>query len=309
MNTSVRLSLVIPVFEQFDLLSKAVDSAVAALRYFSETWELIVVDDASRRDVLPLLPRNTTLLRNPARLGFGPSANRGMAAAGGEFCCLLNSDMYVAADFFEDCLAHFSRPSTLAVSASIEEPDGTDAGLKRLHMGDFGPMFRFSRTTDLPDLQAVPYANGGGSFFRRLPFLELGGFDDLFAPYYWEDADLGFRAWKQGYESYYSPALRLKHDCGASIAADTKRQVKRIKQRNRHLFHWLNFTDIPLSTMMRRFLLREIMSYMGAGKWRRLAWLFRDLMQLERVIQRRRIRLSHSIHSDATVLERLEGNL
>ncbi len=110
MNEAVRLSLVIPVHDQFDKLSKALTSALAALRYFEDRWELIVVDDASSSDVGGLLPSDVILLRNPARLGFGPTANRGMAAARGEFCCLLNSDMYVDTDFFvaSDFLCSFA---------------------------------------------------------------------------------------------------------------------------------------------------------------------------------------------------------
>ena len=305
MNEAVRLSLVIPVHDQFDKLSKALTSALAALRYFEDRWELIVVDDASSSDVGGLLPSDVILLRNPARLGFGPTANRGMAAARGEFCCLLNSDMYVDTDFFVDFLSHFSQADTIAVCAAIEEPDGTDAGLKWLNMGDFGPTFRFSEKADREDPQVVPYANGGGSFFRRRLFLELGGFDDLFAPYYWEDADFGFRAWKKGYASYYSPKLRLKHDCGTSSRADPPRKVKRIKQRNRHLFHWLNFTDIPLGAIVRRFLLPEAMRFIRTGKLRRLGWLFQDFTQIGQVVRRRQSLRRESVYSDVVVLERL----
>ena len=41
----------------------------------------------------------------------------------------------------------------------------------------------------------------------RNKFVELGGFNRLFAPAYCEDVDLCFRAWRQGWRCIYDPTV------------------------------------------------------------------------------------------------------
>src|SRR5207245_2376333 len=40
----------------------------------------------------------------------------------------------------------------------------------------------------------------------RAAFLDLEGYDDAFAPFFWEDVDLGWRAWAPGLRTFHVPA-------------------------------------------------------------------------------------------------------
>ena len=128
---------------------------------------------------------------------------------------------------------------------------GVNAGLKTLSMRPGDAAVRFARDADpASDRPApVPYANGGGAFFRRRVYRELGGFAPVFAPYYWEDTDLGYRAWKRGYEIRYDPSRRLEHDHQGTIGRERRRHVSRIKARNQRLFLWRNWTDLSLPVL------------------------------------------------------------
>ncbi len=54
--------------------------------------------------------------------------------------------------------------------------------------------------------------------FRRDRWAELGGFDDLYHPFYWEDVDLGYRAWARDWRVLYEPAAVVYHAQGETIA-------------------------------------------------------------------------------------------
>ncbi|MEA2492457.1 MAG: hypothetical protein QOJ29_368 [Thermoleophilaceae bacterium] len=62
----------------------------------------------------------------------------------------------------------------------------------------------------------VGYVSGGASLFRRSMFLELGGFWPVMPSMYWEDVELGLRAWLHGWRSLYQPAAIFEHESGAT---------------------------------------------------------------------------------------------
>ena len=42
-------------------------------------------------------------------------------------------------------------------------------------------------------------------------FIELGGFDETFSPFYFEDVDLSYRAWKKGLQCLYTEHCKIEH--------------------------------------------------------------------------------------------------
>jgi GT2 family glycosyltransferase len=87
------------------------------------------------------------------------------------------------------------------------------------------------------------FAGGGSAMFDKDKFEELGGFDELLSPYYWEDVELSYRAWKRGYKVLYEPAATATHRISSTIGKLDRRSVRIIQQRNRLLFHWVHVHD------------------------------------------------------------------
>ncbi|MBI4872016.1 MAG: glycosyl transferase, partial [Candidatus Riflebacteria bacterium] len=82
-------------------------------------------------------------------------------------------------------------------------------------------------------------------FDRRL-FLELGGFDDLFLPFFAEETDLCYRAWKRGYRILYQPRAVVvhHHEEGGTIRNNFSRRTRQVQfGKNRLLFIWKNMHD------------------------------------------------------------------
>ena len=87
------------------------------------------------------------------------------------------------------------------------------------------------------------FPNGGATLFDRGRFLELGGFDELFAPFYFEDVELGYRAWKRGWAVGYEPRAVVRHRFSSTIGSFGRSTIQAVSQRNRLLLHWIHLHD------------------------------------------------------------------
>jgi GT2 family glycosyltransferase len=304
------LSVVIPVYGEPERLLRCLHAAQIALERGSQgSSEVLVADDCSPGDLVAEVRRHFPQVRvveGEVNLGFGGNANRGVEAARGRVVCLLNSDMYVAEDYFADCLAAFEDPSIFAVCGRILEPSGGNSGLKRLELAASTARVHFALAADGASRSPawIPYANGGGALFRRDAFLKLGGFDPLFAPHYWEDTDLGYRAWKRGYRILYDPRRQLSHDHQATIGRGRRRNIQRIRSRNRRLFIWRNLTDLSLARILLLGTLPSALSALLRLRFRRALWALADLRHLPAAARSRARARETDVRSDSEV-ERL----
>jgi len=66
----------------------------------------------------------------------------------------------------------------------------------------------------------------------------LGGYSELFAPFYGEDVDLSLRAWRMKWLCYYDPDATCAHKTSSTIKEHhRKKQIKLISTRNKLIFH------------------------------------------------------------------------
>jgi GT2 family glycosyltransferase len=239
-----RLSFAIPSWNGADALEAHLPSVLEAAARTGGA-EVVVADDASTDDTADRLRRAFPEVRRVPRRsrgGFAPAANAAVAAARGEMVLLLNNDMEVAPDAAALLVeALDADPRLFAVVPSIvrsgtgEEEAGTRLQFRRGTVA----------TALHPSLGLPPaYACGGAMLVRKADFSALGGFDPLFAPFYWEDVDLSYRARKRGRTLACVPRARVVHDHGRTIGARfTPHAVSRVYERNRLLFTWKNLTD------------------------------------------------------------------
>ncbi len=110
------------------------------------------------------------------------------------------------------------------------------------------------------------YSAGSGAFDRK-KFLEIGGYDDIYLPGYYEDVDLCHRGWKKGWVGYCSPESRVHHLGSVSF---NKRYSEKEKQalvfRNGVFFMIKNITDHYLFIKFIFGLILKILWAIGSGK-------------------------------------------
>jgi GT2 family glycosyltransferase/glycosyltransferase involved in cell wall biosynthesis len=245
-------SIVIPNWNGRELLEKYLPSVIAAAAANPE-HEVIVVDngstDGSAEFIRGRFP-SVRVLALETNLGFGGGANAGVRAARNDVVVLLNSDMRVAEDFLAPLLGAFKDSRVFAVACQIlfsdpakrrEETGLTEGRWRR------GSLW-VSHREDPEVSSAFPcfYAGGGSSAFDRRKFLELGGFDELLAPFYFEDTDLGFLAWKRGWAVLYEPRSLVWHEHRGTIGRTfSEAFIVGVLGKNRLLFCWKNIHEWP----------------------------------------------------------------
>ena len=204
------VSVVIPNYNGAGLLEKYLPPLKKALSDHVATFEIIVVDDASHDTSVEFLRQqhpDVTVITNEANLGFGGTMNRGIHAARGEIIFSLNSDVLVDSDIFGAVLPRFSDPGLFAVTPNIIDPrSGYNQAVYRLKPGVC--WYTDTCLQTVPAEQEVPlfFACAGACFYDRAKLLELGGFDPLFSPFYVEDVDLSYQAWKRGWRCVLEPS-------------------------------------------------------------------------------------------------------
>jgi O-antigen biosynthesis protein len=240
-------SLVIPNWNGKDLLERFLSSWMAAIANHPGS-EVIVVDNGSSDGSAEWIRTNypdVHLLALPRNLGFGGGSNAGFRAAKNEVVVLLNSDMRVEPDFLAPLLDGFTDERVFAVSCQIFLGDPTkrreETGLTEGWWRDGGLRVGHREDPAVDCLFPCFYGGGGSCAFDRRKFFELGGFDELLAPFYLEDTDLGFLAWKRGWKVLYQPASIVHHEHRGTIG---KRYgpdyIQSILQKNFILFCWKN---------------------------------------------------------------------
>ncbi len=244
-------SVVIPNWNGRDLLEKYLPSVVAAhgrqpgQRNDRRRQRLHRRQRASSCATRFPEVRVVALERN---LGFGGGSNAGFRAARNDIVVLLNSDMRVEPDFLAPLLEGFTDEHVFAVSCQIffSDPDKLreETGLTQVWW-ERGRCACATATT-MAIQQAYPcfYGGGGSCAFDRAKFLELGGFDELLAPFYLEDTDLGYMAWKRGWKVLYQPRSVVFHEHRGTIGKKfTRAYIESILKKNFFLFCWKNIHD------------------------------------------------------------------
>ena len=97
---------------------------------------------------------------------------------------------------------------------------------------------------EIQDLYPCFYGGGGSCAFDRRKFLELGGFDPLYEPFYYEDTDLGFQAWKRSWKVFYQPRSVVYHEHRGTIGRRFSRErIERVLKKNCLLWSWKNIHE------------------------------------------------------------------
>ena len=232
------ISIILVLYNQAEL-SFACLRSLAALR--EESFEVIIVDNASSDDTGALLERVTgaRVIRNPDNRHFLKGCNQAVEEAAGEYILLLNNDavplpgtLTAARRVFEeesDVGAVGGRvvllDGTLQEAGSTIWSDGGTAGYGRGCPPD-APAFMFRRDVD--------YCSGVFLLTPRRLWQALGGFDEAFAPAYYEETDYCMRLREQGWRIVYDPSASVLHmEFGTSGHANASEQMRRNRERFR----------------------------------------------------------------------------
>ena len=230
------ITIIIPTFNGLPLLKKHLPQVI---KCSGNGTKIIVVDngssDGTEDYLISKYPKTVQCLRNERNLFFPIAVNQGFKAASTDLVVLINNDVHPLKGYLETAIRHFTDKSVFAVTfdeTSSSWPQVTWRGKLQYLRGE---------DKSLPHLSA--WASGGSAIFRKSVWDELGGLDEIYSPGYWEDIDIGWRAWKAGYQIIWEPKAKVIHQHESSFSLINRDYLNLIKQRNELIFNWKNITD------------------------------------------------------------------
>ena len=243
------VSVIVPTYGQVDYTLRCLASIAAHAPL--APMEVIVVDDAfpgaEAADLAK--PRGVRLLRNERNLGFLRSCNAAARAARGEYLLFLNNDTEARAGWLDLLLAVFAdRADAGIVGSKLLNADGALQEAGGI-LWDDASAWNYGRggAADAPAfnyLREVDYCSGASIMVRRAAFLDMGGFDERYAPAYCEDSDLSFRMRQRGLKTYYQPRSEVVHHEGVSHGRDPALGVKSRQAVNQAVFRRVWAADL-----------------------------------------------------------------
>jgi len=296
------VSVVILNWEGLELLKKCIPSVIKATQNYPENCEIIVVDNGSKDKSIDYL-RSTfpqvRVISLPENLGFSGGMNRGIKESKNRIVIGLNNDTIVKEDFLEPLVKHFSNKDVFAVGAKMLGWDKKTFDFGRT-TGRFSFGFFKIKYEDIDETANTLYASGGALAVNKEKFLELGGFDeDLF---YWEDVDLGYRAWKRGWKNIFEPKSIIYHKKQGSMKRRyAKNEILASARESHFLFTWKNLQDRGLFLLHIFFLPALILVAVFSGKLYFIQGLFRALGKLRLVRRKRRKEKGKALLSDREI--------
>lgn len=244
------IGVVIPNYNGFNLI---IDNFSLIVKSFSgyEDVKIIVVDDGSSGEEQKKLEnflkdyKDVKLLKNEKNLGFSSTVNRGVKALDTDLVVLLNTDVIPHNNFLDSIIEDFNKNDLLfGVGCMDESIEGEKVILRGRGIGFWKNGMFFHKKGEV-DSSNTFWVSGGSSVLRREIFNKLGGFDELYDPFYWEDIDLSYRAMKSGYSLKFEAKSKVthRHSEGAIKKHYKNFRIKTISYRNQFMFVWKNISD------------------------------------------------------------------
>lgn len=235
-----KISVIITNWNGFSLLKKNLENIIINS---PEAQEIILSDDASKDKSIEFakkLQKKYPILKiiaNKKNLGFGENSNAALKKSKGDFVVFLNNDINPHKGYISEALVHFKDKNVFGI------------GFSELGHENWAKIFwkdgylQHEPGKDISKTHITGWISGGGSIVKKEAFLKMGGFDPIYAPFYSEDLDLGYRAWKSGYKLLWEPKSIIEHRHESTMSKFPKNFLDYVKERNRLLTVLRNITD------------------------------------------------------------------
>ncbi len=252
------VSIIIPNYNGEQILKRSLAHVVEASEAYPGKCEIIVVDDASQDNSLQLIAdrfADIRVVRHEINRGFAEAVHSGVRASRHAIMIFLNTDVLPDRDFISPLVRWFDRQDTFSVSPLVldrqRKPLRVSWNLSKMVRGEIRrenwnlpvALEKARREGPLKSL----FASGGSIAIRKAMFEQLGGFLSIYKPFYYEDRDLGTRAWQRGWKTFFEPESRVIHDHVGTISRFyAAKKIKSIKRRNRMFYLWLYLSNRKL---------------------------------------------------------------
>ena len=232
MEKNKTLSVVIVTHNNARIITKALNLLKKALLEFEKEYEVIVVDNASIDDTVPIIRKEKwiDLIESKVNKGYAWANNQGLKKAKGKYILLLNSDVVfndpTVLQKMVDYLDQNSHVGVITCKVLLE--DGKiDPACHRgfptpwaslTYISGLEALFPFNRLfseyhlwyKDLSTVHEIDSCSGAFYLMRSKIVKDVGYLDETFFMY-GEDLDYSFRIKKKGWKIIYNPESSVIH--------------------------------------------------------------------------------------------------
>ncbi|MFH1612839.1 MAG: glycosyltransferase family 2 protein [bacterium] len=242
-------SIIILNYNGLELLKECLFSVIQSAKYSNSEYEIIIVDNKSIDKSIEFVQNNFSeikiilLEKNEYMKGFV----YGVQKSKYKYVILLDNDIKVKQDCIPYLLEHFHDKNVFGVMGKVFLFDKKTIQISAQKSIFKKGFFRLEKKINQKKTTSTFYISGGSSAYDKEKFLALGGFDELFQPVCWEDVDISYRAWKQGWKLIFEPNAILYHKLHGTFGKKySSKDLEKYNLRNQFLFIWKNITDIKI---------------------------------------------------------------
>ncbi|RZA01081.1 MAG: glycosyltransferase family 2 protein [Sphingobacteriaceae bacterium] len=282
------ISIIIPNYNGIKLLQQYMPCTIDAIVNAGVDFEIIIVDDCSTDDSVNFIKTNypeIKLIESPQNKGFSHSCNLGIQASRCQLILLLNSDVKLTPGYFLHQWRYFDKDDTFGVMGRIIDMDGD-------HIQDAARMPKFNglklktgyfyyTQNGTDDIQTL-YLSGANALVDAAKLKAIGGFYELFSPFYCEDMELSVRAQRLGWKCYYEHQAICRHEMSTTTKKIKRTWVKTIYHRNRYYFHALHLNGGARALWYMQITLELIFKLLAGQFW--LLKSYKELLRTQKNI-------------------------
>lgn len=247
------VSIITPTFNKASFTYQYLESLLA---HTNIPYELIIIDNNSTDETNDLFNRvaNITHIKNENNLGFIKACNQGANKAKGKYLLFANNDIIVTPGWLSNLVKTIESDAEYgAVGCKLIWPNGKLQEAGSIIWCD-GTTVGYGRGGEPMEpeysyLREVDYCSAACLLVSGRLFHEIGGFDEIYLPAYYEDTDLCMQIKKIGYKVVYQPAVIVFHH---EFASGGYKKASSLMEANHHKFlaKWKNVlkNKLPFSS-------------------------------------------------------------
>ena len=236
-----QVSIIVPVYNQIHYTYACLKSILENTR--DVTYEIIIANDCST-DITSKIDKfveNINVITTEKNLRFLLNCNNAAKYAKGKYILFLNNDTQVQENWLEPLVSLIEKDDSIGmVGSKLVYPDGRLQEAGGIIWSDASG-WNYGRLSNPQDseysyVKECDYISGAAMMIKHSLWKEIGGFDERFAPAYYEDTDLAFEVRKHGYKVMLQPASIVVHFEGISNGTDITSGQKLYQVKNSEKF-------------------------------------------------------------------------